>query len=207
MKKLEDQSDYDQLAQFWLDQGESGLAAENLRLHSSETEPNAQGLADAGEQFLAILGRTDKEDEAAMNNYMFRSIWCYEQAMEMDSLNVPSDWKVNLAKCYTDYRGDVMKGVFLLREAAAEDPQNAEAQLRLGRFALMSGQNDRAIQRFETVLDIDSLNLRARLFLAQTLDATGDLEASVETLNEGLRIHQDSLSLSTLRTAVDNLNN
>jgi len=93
----------------------------------------------------------------------------------------------------------------LLREVAAADSNNTDAQLRLGRFSLMSGQTDKALARFRTVIRQDSLNLPARILLAQTLANAGDPDAAEGVLRDGLAIAPDSTARTEIGRMLDDL--
>lgn len=177
------------------------LHAEYLRLKAESAEPQTGELwAESGDAFLATLEQRSWEEGVVVDLGM-HALYSYERALEFDSTRI--DWKLGLSQCYTDYQGNVMQGVFLLRDIAAEVPNHPEANLRLGRFALMSGQIDRAKIRFATALEGDSLNLQARIMLAEVLAGTGDPEEAREILGAGSRMFSDSSSLEQLRTAID----
>lgn len=48
-----------------------------------------------------------------------------------------------------------MQGILRLRDYADAHPESAQAQFYLGKFAVQSGQMDKATQRFQNVVDID----------------------------------------------------
>lgn len=58
-----------------------------------------------------------------------------------------------------------MAGVQLLREVLAEDPDNRDAILNLGVLAIRSGQYDRAEERFERLLELDSADYESLFYL------------------------------------------
>lgn len=48
-----------------------------------------------------------------------------------------------------------MQGIMKLRELEKENPKNANIQWHLGQFSIQSGQMDKAIDRFEKVLELN----------------------------------------------------
>jgi len=62
---------------------------------------------------------------------------------------------------------DPMKGILMLREMVEKDSTNTEAQMYLGIYSLQTGQTDKARERFEAVLRVDSLNAEAHWQLGQ----------------------------------------
>ncbi|MBI1191603.1 MAG: tetratricopeptide repeat protein [Bacteroidetes bacterium] len=178
----------------WEKVGFDAVAAERYRL-AAEAEPGLrERWAEAGDRFFSLVPGATQDDERV--DYVFHAIYCYEKLLKIDFTDY--ERKIRLADCYTDYQGNVMQGVVLLRQVAAADPDNANAQLRLGRFALMSGQTDKAIERFRAVLSKDSLNLPARVVLAQTLANSQDLAGAKQVLKEGIALHPDSASRQEL---------
>ena len=48
-----------------------------------------------------------------------------------------------------------MQGIMKLRDLAKENPENAEIQWHLGQLSIQSGQMDKAVERFERVVELD----------------------------------------------------
>ncbi len=176
------------LARRWEQAGWAPIAAERYRQAAAIQPFKAEQFAIAADKFFALIPGATEDAERV--DYVFRAIYGYEKALELNPDDL--DRKVRLAECYSDHQGNVMQGVLLLREVAEKDPGHVEAQMRLGRFALLSGQTDRAIERFSAVLSQDSLNLPARILLAQTLYNNRDTEGARALLREGIALHPDA---------------
>ena len=73
------------------------------------------------------------------------------------------------------------------------DPENVNALTNLGYFAIQSGQYDKAIERFEKVLQIDSLNAEAYLYLTDVYLSQDEVEKGIETLEEYKKMVNDPL--------------
>jgi tetratricopeptide (TPR) repeat protein len=58
-----------------------------------------------------------------------------------------------------------MKGIALLREVLAQDPDNEAALLNLGLLSIRSGQYDKAVERFEQILLKNPDHEQARFYL------------------------------------------
>ena len=56
-----------------------------------------------------------------------------------------------------------MEGIMMLKEIVDQDPENVEALFYLGMFSMESGQFEKAVVRFQSILSIDS-------FLALSLE-------------------------------------
>jgi len=73
-----------------------------------------------------------------------------------------------------------MKGILMLREIAEENPDNARAQFQLGVFSMQSGQYPKALERFKTVLEIDSNFAEAKLFMGHAHASLGDTTEAIK---------------------------
>ena len=72
-----------------------------------------------------------------------------------------------------------MEGIMELRAMADEEPPNLEAVLWLGRFAVQSGQFDKARERFTQVIDARPDNVEAHWEMAMLNLEDGFLEEAV----------------------------
>ena len=61
-----------------------------------------------------------------------------------------------------------MKGSLMLRELNTSHPNNINVLLQLGKLAMNTNQWEKAAQRFEQVLDIDSENMIATCLFGET---------------------------------------
>ena len=66
----------------------------------------------------------------------------------------------------------------MLREVLIEDPENDLAIYNLGILAITSGQLDKAIERFEKLLEIDPENPEANFYMGYCLFEMGNAKAS-----------------------------
>lgn len=106
-----------------------------------------------------------------------KAISNYEKVLEInpDNLNAKTD----LGACYADGTAEPMKGIMLLREVIAADPNHEMAQYNLGMLSVKSGQLDKAIERFNKVLTINPKRNEIHFFLGQVLLQKGDTAAAV----------------------------
>jgi tetratricopeptide (TPR) repeat protein len=81
-----------------------------------------------------------------------------------------------------------MAGITLLRELVTADSTNLEAQYWLGVFAVKSGQYDKAISRFETVLSIDPEYLAATIDLGGVYLEMDSIETALSYFQRGIAI-------------------
>jgi len=73
-----------------------------------------------------------------------------------------------------------MQGIMAIREVAQKDSNNVFAQFMLGYGGMLSGQLDKAAERFETVARKDPSNTEAVFLLAETYERLGEKEKAVQ---------------------------
>jgi tetratricopeptide (TPR) repeat protein len=108
--------------------------------------------------------------------------WLAKEARELfekaKRLNPNNDsTSIGLGSCYFFGGGGnepPMKGIMLIRDVAEKDSNNIYAQYMLGIGASISGQTEKAIERFTKVVTLDKDHLEARLRLADLLVQKGD---------------------------------
>ena len=88
-----------------------------------------------------------------------------------------------------------MQGITLLREIIAEDEKNELALFNLGLLAIQSGQHDKAVARFETLLKINPQHIEAKLYLAESLLNMQEKIRAKQILTEVAELKADSLAV------------
>jgi tetratricopeptide (TPR) repeat protein len=78
--------------------------------------------------------------------------------------------------------GEPMAGITMLRDLAAEYPNEPLPHFYLGLFSMQSGQFDKAVERFEKVIVLDPKLLSAYTYLAEANLALGNQDRAVEIL-------------------------
>jgi cytochrome c-type biogenesis protein CcmH/NrfG len=107
---------------------------------------------------------------------------CYENGLKLDPNN--ADAKIMLASCLVEGSPDPMKGITMLREIEKTDSNNITLQLNFAFFSVRSQQWDKAIKRFEKVIQIDSTYIEAYLHLADAYEQTGQKNRTIEVLEK-----------------------
>ena len=86
-----------------------------------------------------------------------------------------------------------MEGVFMLRKILEKEPKNKEAVFNLGVLSIQSKQYDKAIERFNQLLIIDSLDKRAYLHLGISNFELGNEEEANFFFDKVLRSNNNLL--------------
>lgn len=176
---------YHQLAKFWGDTVKSfapfaWYAAEAARLENSE-----KSLTFAARLFLEGLKNEEnpqlKQWEAVQAKDLF------ERSLKINPANDSA--KVNLGAVYL-YGGlaSPMEGIGMIRSVVEKDSTNIHAQMTLGEASLMSGQLDKALERFTTVVKLQPDNLEAIFRLA-------DINEQMHNNKEAVKWYKKSLPL------------
>jgi Flp pilus assembly protein TadD len=74
----------------------------------------------------------------------------------------------------------------MIREVAERDSTNTFAQLTLGEASVMSGQLDKAVERFKTVVRLQPDNLQGILLLADTYDRMANKDEAAKMYERSL---------------------
>lgn len=112
------------------------------------------------------------EDSANRTLMVEKAIKCYEKVLEINPKNL--DAKTDLGICYAEGTNAPMKGILMLREVVQEKPDHENAQLNLGFLSVKSNQYDKALQRFDKVLELNPTRLEVYIYKAQTFLEMGD---------------------------------
>lgn len=167
----------------------------------AERKHTSPAWAKAGDRyFYSVRFVKDATEIPALYQSAMR---CYEKALEKDPAN--TDAKIQLAACYVEGSPDPMKGIGLLREVEKTDSNNVKLQLSFAFFSVKSGQWDRAIRRFEKVLEIDPLYIEAYLHLADAYEQQGQNAKTIEMLEKYAALTTDATAKQEVLKYIEQL--
>ncbi len=163
---------YHQLSHFWKDSARqfapyAWYEAEAARLENSE-----KTLTFAAHLFLDNL---QQEYEPALVRWeAMQAKDLFERSLKINPDNDSS--KAGLGACYLfgNISPSPMEGINKIREVAERDSTHVFAQMLLAKGALLSGQNEKGIERLLRVNRLQPGNLEAILMLADIYERTGD---------------------------------
>ena len=180
-QKAEDQEDplekiniLDSISKFWEERERLIMAADAL-FEIAEILNDKPGYFIAGDKYYKAFSEfNDDRKKIALEKAMIS----YGKVLKI--LPDDAEAKTSLAVCYVEGAALIgeapMKGIGLLKEVLEDDPENINALINLGYFAGKSGQFEKAIERFERVLEIDSAYTDAYLYLSDTYIQMGENE-------------------------------
>jgi tetratricopeptide (TPR) repeat protein len=181
---------FSRLANFWKDSAKlfepyAYYISEEAKLDNSE-----KNLTFAAQLFLESLRA--EHDPAKLNWKSTTAIELFERAIQLDPDN--DDLRIGLGSCYVFGKGrsgdaqQTMKGIQELLTVVRKDSTNLKAQFVLGVGGFVSGQYDKAIDRFLKVVAVQPDNLEAVAFLADTYAAQGNKPEAVKWYNVSKRL-------------------
>ena len=120
----------------------------------------------------------------------------YHKALETN----PKDYDVKCKLAMTYVGGEnPMEGIGILKGVLKDDPKNETAMYQLGILSLQSGQNAKAVDRFEELIEVNPKNANAHYYLGVSLANVGKKDKAIESLNKAKELEKDP----GFRAAVD----
>ncbi len=140
----------------------------------AEIENSDESWGIAGTTYT--IGAQRAKEEKVKQFCFGRAIKAFENAISLNPSNTTH--KVNLAVCYAEnpLPDNPMKGILMLRDLNEKEPENVLILTTLGRFAIQTGQYDKAIERLRKAVEIEPKNIKANCLLSQAYRGTGDNE-------------------------------
>jgi tetratricopeptide (TPR) repeat protein len=183
---------YHQLAEFWKDTAKifapyAWYAGEAARLENSE-----KSLTFAARLFLEGLRNEENPQMRQWEAVQAKDL--FERSLKINPANDSS--KVNLGAVYL-YGGlaSPMEGIGLIREVVAKDSTNVHAQMTLGEASMISGQLEKALERFKIVASLQPSSLEAIFRVADIYERMQNKKGALEWYEKSLPLIQDKPEL------------
>jgi len=192
-KRIELQPDnlnvYDSIGIAWDNLKQPGIAAHYYEIKAKKDNGETNYINAAYRYFDAFKLT---EDSALRNEMVVKAIACYEKVISINPKNLNA--KTDLGVCYAEGTATPMKGILLLREVIAEDPKHENAQLNLGFLSIKSNQFDKALERFDKVLEINPARTEVLVYKAQTYFQMGDTLHAKENIQLFIKSSKDEIA-------------
>jgi len=146
-----------QLAKHWDDVNQPAPAAFYYQAVARQ-DNKFEDWVSAGSRFNDAYKLTT-QDTTAQPAFVMNAIASYKAAVKLQPNNL--DAKTGLGIAYVNQTslgitdvdgGSPMQGIMLLLDVVKQDPNNRNANLSLGMFAMKSGQYAKAVTRFKTII-------------------------------------------------------
>ena len=190
-----------QLAQKWDDVEQ--LTPSALYLETvAQAQPSVSTWLSSGNKFLKAFESTG--DSLAQPALLQKANASFKKVLELDAENI--DAKTGLGVTIVNGLGAPMQGIAMLLEVVAKDPKNVKANMNLGLFSIKSGQFDKAIPRFNTVI-AESPTPEAYFYLATALENLDKNKEAVEAYQKSKKLAADPTLSSFIDKKVAELKN
>jgi tetratricopeptide (TPR) repeat protein len=159
---------FHQLARFWRDTARifepfAWYTAEAARLENSE-----KSLTFAAHLFLRNLRFEKSQPLQQWKGKQAQDL--FERSLKLNPNNDSSQVALGATYLYGGIGANPMEGIMKIRQVAERDSTNIYAQMTLGEASIVSGQLDRAIERFKKVIQLQPDNVEALLSLADVYE-------------------------------------
>jgi len=194
---------FHQLAHFWKDSARifepyAWYEAEAARLENSE-----KSLTFAAHLILENLRNEESEQLKRWKALQAKDL--FERSLRINDKN--DSTIVGLGACYIfgNIAENPMEGILKVRQVVEKDSTNVYAQMVLGQGSLLSGQYDRAIDRFEKVLALQPVNLEAILLMAEVFERKEDKANAIKWYSKALPLAPNPAMRSALEKRINEL--
>jgi len=194
---------FHQLAHFWKDSARifepyAWYEAEAARLENSE-----KSLTFAAHLILENLRNEESEQLKRWKALQAKDL--FERSLRINDKN--DSTIVGLGACYIfgNIAENPMEGILKVRQVVEKDSTNIYAQMVLGQGSLLSGQYDRAIDRFEKVLALQPANLEAILLMAEVFERKEDKANAIKWYSKALPLAPNPAMRSALEKRINEL--
>ena len=194
---------FHQLAHFWKDSARifepyAWYEAEAARLENSE-----KSLTFAAHLILENLRNEENDQLKRWKALQAKDL--FERSLRINDKN--DSTIVGLGACYIfgNIADNPMEGILKVRQVVEKDSTNVYAQMVLGQGSLMSGQYDRAIDRFEKVLALQPVNLEAILLMAEVFERKEDKANAIKWYSKALPLALNPAMRSALEKRINEL--
>ena len=173
---------FEGLSNFWKDSAKQVEPYLFYVSRAAKLDNSEKNLTFAAQLFLEALRA--EQDNSKLDWETSEAITLFEQAIKINPAN--DDLKIGLGSCYIYGKGrsgnpeQTMKGIQELLAVARRDSNNMKAQVVLGVGGLVSGQFDKALERFQKVVNKEPGNLEAIAYLADAYAAKGNKEEAIK---------------------------
>jgi len=169
---------YNQLASFWDDTLHQHILGAYYTGEAAKLENSEKKLNFAAR--LLLDGLMQEEDPARQNWLATNAKSLFEKSLELNPANDSA--KIGIGACYLfgNIAPNPMAGIMKIREVVEKNPDNLYGQMMLGIGGIRSGQYDKAIERFITVVNKQPDNIEAVLYLAEAYERNGDKTDAVK---------------------------
>jgi len=189
------------LSQTWQKAGSKIIVAEYAHKIAEKTNKPADYALAGDKLVIAFENASDSNLSKSLADEAFDVL---QHAIELDTNNI--DNKVNLAAILMESRNQVMEGVPILKDAVKKMPEHLKANFILAKFAVVSGQYDKAITRLIMLNSKYPDYTDAYLVLAKAYTAKGEMMKAKATLQTCQKHLTDAQAKAEVQQMIEKFN-
>jgi tetratricopeptide (TPR) repeat protein len=174
-----------QLALKWDDVNQPAPGAFYYEMLAKEDNSYPNWLR-AGDLFTDAYQGT--KDTLSQPGLIQKAIETYKKALELKPQSLEA--KTGLGVAYVSGTPNPMQGISLLLEVVKQDPKNSKANMNLGLFSIKSGQFDKAVSRFKTVIEVNPTP-DAWFYLASAYENLGEKNEAITAYEKSKELAAD----------------
>ncbi|MFL5809186.1 MAG: tetratricopeptide repeat protein [Flavisolibacter sp.] len=174
---------YHQLAAFWRDTAHSFVASGWYSAEAARLENSEKSLTFAARLFLN--GLSEETDPVVRQWEAFQAKDLFERSLRLNPANDSARIELGTVIFYSNPQAP-MEGIMMIRGVAEKDPKNTYALMTLGKASLMSGQLDKALERFSKVAELEPSNMEATIRAAETAQQMGNKKEAITWYQKSL---------------------
>ncbi|WP_235904473.1 tetratricopeptide repeat protein [Arcticibacter tournemirensis] len=174
-----------QLAQKWDDLNQPAPAAFYFEQLAKASNQYSEWLK-SGDLFTNAYQTT--QDSLIQPGLVAKAIESYQKALELQPASLEA--KTGLGVAYVNDSSNPMQGIQLLLGVVKEDPSNIKANMSLGLFSIKSGQFDKAVNRFKTVIAQQQIP-DAWFYLATCYENLGEKSEAIAAFEKSKELAAD----------------
>jgi tetratricopeptide (TPR) repeat protein len=186
------------LAKRWDALQQPAIAAHYFETVAEQNHDESSWINAAYRYFDAFQSTLDSVERKIMTE---KAITSYEKVLQINPNNL--DAKTDLGICYVEGTGEPMKGIMMLRDVVAENPEHENAQFNLGVLSMKSGQYAKAAERFVKVLSINPARKEMYLMSGRAYMLSGNNEKAKKDFE---RLKKETTDSGLLEQANNYLN-
>jgi tetratricopeptide (TPR) repeat protein len=159
-------------------------------------DPTRKNVIKAGDAYFDAATFALNEEKSSDLAEKARAL--FEKAFEEDKNNL--EVKTKLAKTYFGSHDpqNTMKGVKMLKEVISVDPGNEESLFNLGTLSIQSKQYDKAVERFEAIVQKNPSHIEGLFWLGYSYMMMGEKGKAKDAFKKAKKLSKDPQVLATV---------
>ncbi|MCU0441567.1 MAG: tetratricopeptide repeat protein [Bacteroidia bacterium] len=200
-----DTTDLNQLQQkivLWDSLNNQLIAAHYMEIYA-RIDDSEKSWMTVGSKYYTFAGLSN--DSLMISYAGLKAKHAFEKVIKLNSENL--DAQTALAAIVIQLDEDVMKGVGLLKDVVAKDSNHVQAIFTLGMLSIQSNQYDKALSRFEKLVQLQPFNAEYYFYLGEVQAKMGNTKDAVKTYETCKTLLKDEQAQKEIQSLINKLKN